>query len=60
MKIGAGETNLRRRPFSPFRRKPESSGIKEQLDVYRIMTLSVTALFYHSSYHWCIELILVE
>jgi hypothetical protein len=56
----AGETNLRRRPFSSFRRKPESSGIKEEFDVYTIMALSVTALFYHTSYQWCIELILIE
>ena len=37
----AGETNLRRRPFSSFRRKPESSGIKEEVNVYTIMALLV-------------------
>jgi hypothetical protein len=35
----AGETNLRHRPFSSFRRKPESSGIEEEFDVYTITAL---------------------
>jgi hypothetical protein len=37
----AGETNLRHRPFSSFRRKPESSGIEEEFDVYTITALLV-------------------
>ena len=37
----AGETDLRRPPFSSFRRKPESSGIKEEFDVYTIMALLI-------------------
>jgi hypothetical protein len=38
----AGETNLRYRPFSSFRRKPESSGIEEEFDIYTITALLVT------------------
>jgi len=37
----AGETNLRHRPFSSFRRKPESSGVMEEFDVNTITALSV-------------------
>jgi hypothetical protein len=57
IKTGAGEPNLRCRPFSSFRRKPESSGIKEEFGDYAIMALLVTALFYHTSHQWYIELI---
>jgi hypothetical protein len=32
---------LRHRPFSSFRRKPESSGIEEEFDVYTITALLV-------------------
>ena len=38
----AGETHLKHRPFSSFRRKPESSGVKEVFDVNTIMALLVT------------------
>jgi hypothetical protein len=31
MEIGAGETNLRHGSFSSFRRKPESSSIKDEI-----------------------------
>ena len=37
----AGETNVRHRPFSSFRRKPESSGLREEFDVYTITALLV-------------------
>jgi hypothetical protein len=40
----AGETNLRHRPLSSFRRKPESSGTKEEFDVYTIMALLVRVM----------------
>jgi hypothetical protein len=32
---------LRHRPFSSFRRRPESSGIEEEFDVYTITALLV-------------------
>jgi len=47
----AGETNLRPRPFSSFRRKPESSGIEEEFDVYTITALLVDIAYF--GFHPC-------
>jgi len=55
----AGETNLRRRPFSSFRRKPESSGIKEEFDVYTIMALLVILQFTFISW-WHPDILVVS
>jgi hypothetical protein len=37
----AGETNLKHRFFSSFRRTPESSAVKEGVDVYTIAALLI-------------------